>query len=120
MRVLVIGGGGREHALLWKIRQSSRVKKMFCAPGNGGTAEIAESVPLKVDDLGGLLNFAKKEKIDLTVVGPELPLTLGVSDLFQKEGLAVFGPGRAAAVLEGSKAWTKNFLREHRIPTAAF
>jgi phosphoribosylamine--glycine ligase len=120
MKVLVIGGGGREHALVWKIRQSPAVKKIFCAPGNGGTEDAAENVPIKADDLTGLLSFAKKEKIDLTVVGPELPLTLGIVDLFQKEGLPIFGPNREAARLEGSKAWTKQFLREEGIPTAFF
>lgn len=120
MKLLVIGGGGREHALIWKLRQNSRVKKIYCAPGNAGISEIAEPVALKADDLPGLLAFAKKEGIDFTVVGPELPLTLGIVDLFQKEGLAVFGPNAKAAVLEGSKAWTKKFLREQKIPTAQF
>lgn len=120
MKILVVGGGGREHALVWKIRQSPRVKKIYCAPGNGGIAEVAEVIPIRADDLSGLLTFAKKEGIDLTVVGPELPLTLGIVDLFQKEGLTIFGPTREAAVLEGSKAWTKRFLREEGIPTAVF
>lgn len=120
MRILVIGGGGREHALVWKLRQSPRVKKIYCAPGNAGTATEAENVALRVDDLPGLLRFAKEKAVDLTVVGPELPLTMGLSDLFLKEGLTVFGPNRASAVLEGSKAWTKSFLRENRIPTAAY
>lgn len=120
MKILVIGNGGREHALIWKIRQNPTVEKVFCAPGNGGTAELAENVSIKPDDLPALLSFAKKEKVDLTVVGPELPLTLGIVDLFQKEGLAVFGPAKDAAVLEGSKAWTKQFLREEKIPTAMF
>ncbi len=120
MKILVIGNGGREHALVWKLQQSPRIRKIYCAPGNGGTGEIAENLPIKSDDLPGLLSFAKKGKIDLTVVGPEQPLTLGIVDLFQKEGLAVFGPGREAAVLEGSKVWTKNFLREEGIPTAHY
>jgi phosphoribosylamine--glycine ligase len=120
VKILVIGNGGREHALIWKIRQNPTVEKVFCAPGNGGTAELAENVSIKPDDLPALLSFAKKEKVDLTVVGPELPLTLGIVDLFQKEGLAVFGPAKDAAVLEGSKAWTKQFLREEKIPTAMF
>ena len=120
MKILVIGGGGREHALVWKLKQSPGVKKIFCAPGNGGIGETAENVPIRADDLPGLLSFAKKEKVDLTVVGPELPLTLGIVDLFQKEGAAIFGPSREASLLEGSKAWTKQFLREEGIPTAFF
>lgn len=120
MKILVIGGGGREHALIWKLAQSARVKKIFCAPGNAGTASLAENVSIRVDDLKGLLSLAKKEAVDLTVVGPELPLTLGLVDMFQKEGLAVFGPSGQAAVMEGSKAWTKRFLREEGIPTAGF
>jgi len=120
MKILVIGGGGREHALIWRLRQSPRVKKIFCAPGNAGIDEVAECVALRVDDLQGLLSFAKREAIDLTVVGPELPLTLGIADLFQAEGLNVFGPRQQAAVMEGSKAWTKRFLRDFAIPTAQF
>ncbi len=120
MKVFVIGGGGREHALVWKLRQGGRASQIFCAPGNGGIAGEAEIVPLKVEDLEGLIRFAKKQSIDLTVVGPELPLTLGVVDRFQKEGLAIFGPVKAGAILEGSKAWTKRFLREEGIPTAHF
>lgn len=120
MKILVIGGGGREHALVWKLKQSPAVKKIFCAPGNGGIGETAENVPIRADDLPKLLSFAKKEGIDLTVVGPELPLTLGIVDLFQKEGPAIFGPSREASLLEGSKAWTKQFLREEGIPTAFF
>lgn len=120
MKILVIGGGGREHAIIWKLRQSAAVKKIYCAPGNAGIAKLAELVPVKSDNLTGLLEFALKEKIDLTVVGPELPLTLGIVDLFQKKGLRVFGPNAKAAVLEGSKAWTKRFLRDHEIPTAQF
>lgn len=120
MKVLVIGGGGREHALVWKIKQSRLIKKIYCAPGNAGIAALAEIVPLKADDLAGLLSFAGREKIDLTIVGPELPLTLGIVDLFQKKKLPIFGPTKEAAVLEGSKAWTKRFLREEGIPTAHF
>lgn len=120
MKILVIGGGGREHALIWKLRQNPLVRKIYCAPGNAGIAELAECVSVRVDDLEGCLSLAKKEKIDLTVVGPELPLTLGLVDLFQREGLPIFGPNRDAAILEGSKAWTKQFLREEEIPTAAF
>lgn len=120
MKVLVIGGGGREHALCWKISRSSLVKKIFCAPGNAGTSQVAENVAIAANDLEKLLAFAKKESIDLTVVGPEDPLCLGIVDLFQKEKLRIFGPSRRAAELEGSKAFCKEILRRHKIPTASY
>jgi phosphoribosylamine--glycine ligase len=120
MKVLVIGGGGREHALVWKIAQSPLVEKIYCAPGNPGIAEQAECVPMKVDDLEGLLAFSKKEAVDLTVVGPELPLTLGIVDLFRKEGLTIFGPEQKAAQLEGSKNFSKTLMAKYGIPTAEF
>jgi phosphoribosylamine--glycine ligase len=120
MRVLVIGGGGREHALVWKLRQSPHVQALFCAPGNAGIAEHADCVPIATDDLKGLLRFAREQRIDLTVVGPELPLTMGVVDRFAAEGLRAFGPTAAAARLEGSKAFTKDLLRHERVPTAFF
>ena len=120
MKVLVIGGGGREHALVWKIRRSARVSRVFCAPGNAGIAEEAELVPLLADDVAGLARFARDEDIDLTVVGPELPLTLGVVDEFERQGLRIFGPRRDAAQVESSKAFTKEQLRRHKIPTAFF
>ena len=120
MKVLVVGGGGREHALVWKLGQSAHVTKMYCAPGNAGIAQHAESVDLAADDLGGLAAFAETERIDLTVVGPELPLSLGIVDLFEARGLRVFGPNRAAARLEASKAFTKALLHEHGVPTADF
>ena len=118
MKVLVIGSGGREHALVWKISQSPKVDKIYCAPGNAGTAEFAENVNIKVDDIAGLLNFAQEKKIDLTVVGPEIPLVLGVVDEFDKAGLKAFGPSKAAAQLEGSKAFAKNIMVKYDIPTA--
>jgi len=120
MRVLVIGSGGREHALVWKLRQSPRVDALWCAPGNAGIAEDAECVPVAVDDVKGLLRFATERKIDLTVVGPELPLTMGLVDTFTAAGLRTFGPTAAAARLEGSKAFTKELLRHERVPTAFF
>jgi len=120
MKVLVIGSGGREHALVWKISQSPRVEKIYCAPGNGGIGQTAELVPIGPEEIEKLADFATKEKIDLTVVGPELPLTLGISDLFKKRGLKIFGPNRAAARLEGSKAFAKEILKENHIPTASF
>ncbi len=119
MKVLVIGSGGREHALAWKIGRSSLVDKVFCAPGNGGTASIAENVPLAVDDLPGLTRFVLDRSIDLTVVGPELPLVLGIVDRFQSLGLPIIGPTAAAARLEGSKIFAKDFMKRHQVPTAA-
>jgi phosphoribosylamine--glycine ligase len=120
LKVLVVGGGGREHALCWKIAQSPLLKKLYCAPGNGGIGEIAENVPINAEDLGGLLNFAKSEGIDLTVVGPEAPLVKGLVDLFEKEGLKVFGPNKLAAEIEGSKAFAKTFMKKYGIRTAPF
>src|SRR5574341_1431117 len=103
MKVLVIGGGGREHALVWKLSQSPKVKQLYCAPGNPGIAGLAQCVEIRPDDLSGLLSFAQSHKIDLTVVGPELPLTLGVVDQFQQAGLRIFGPTKAASMIEASK-----------------
>ena len=120
MRVLVVGGGGREHALVWRLRKSPRVEAVFCAPGNAGIAELAECVPIAADDLAGLLRFARERAIDLTVVGPELPLTLGLVDRFRDAGLRAFGPTKAAAELEGSKVFTKRLLEKLRVPTAFF
>jgi phosphoribosylamine--glycine ligase len=120
MRLLVIGGGGREHALVWKLRQSPRVDALWCAPGNAGIAADAECVPIAADDVKGLLRFATERKVDLTVVGPELPLTMGLVDAFGAAGLRAFGPTAAAARLEGSKAFTKELLRHERVPTAFF
>jgi len=118
MKILVIGSGGREHALVWKISQSPLAEKVYCAPGNAGIAELAELVPLKADDVEGLRNFAAKNKIDLTVVGPEVPLVAGIVDEFEKSGLRIFGPVRAGAALEGSKAFSKKFMQKNGIPTA--
>ncbi len=120
MKILVIGGGGREHALCWKIRQSRLVDTLYCAPGNAGTAEIAENVDIKAEDLNALLGFAKSIRIDLTVVGPEAPLAKGIVDLFESEGLTIFGANQQAAMLEASKAFTKRLLAENNIPTADF
>jgi phosphoribosylamine--glycine ligase len=120
MKVLVIGSGGREHALVWKLRQSARVSKVYCAPGNGGIAEDAECVPADVKSVESLLAVAKKVTPDLTVVGPELPLTLGVVDEFARHGLHIFGPTKAAARLESSKGFAKEFLQRHHIPTAHY
>jgi phosphoribosylamine--glycine ligase len=120
MNILIIGSGGREHALAWKIRQSPRVKRVFCAPGNAGIAQVAELVPLAVDDVAAFVRFGRDERIDLTVVGPELPLTLGIADEFQRHGLRIFGPTRAGARIEGSKAFTKELLRRYNVPTGFF
>jgi phosphoribosylamine--glycine ligase len=120
MRVLVVGGGGREHALVWRLRKSPQVEAVFCAPGNAGIAELAECVPIAVDDLPGLVRFAREHAIDLTVVGPELPLTLGLVDRFRDASLRAFGPTAAAAELEGSKVFTKRLLEKLEVPTAFF
>ena len=122
MKVLIIGGGGREHALAWKVAQSPQVETVYVAPGNAGTAseDRLENVDVGADDVAGLLAFAKQQAVDLTIVGPEAPLVLGVVDQFQAAGLRIFGPGQAAAELEGSKAFTKDFLARHGIPTAAY
>ena len=120
MKILVIGSGGREHALVWKLAQSPRVTKLFCAPGSDGIAELAQCVAINPEQIEQLADFAAREKIDLTVVGPELPLTLGIADLFESRGLPIFGPNKAAAQLEGSKAFAKEILDANGIPTAAF
>jgi len=120
MKILIVGAGGREHALAWKIKQSPLVTDVFCAPGNGGIAEIAECLDIQADDVKGLLSYAKKNKIDLTVVGPEVPLVSGIVDEFEKEGLKIFGPSKIAAKLEGSKVLAKEFMYEYKIPTAPF
>lgn len=120
MKVLVIGSGGREHALAWKISQSPRIKRLWVAPGNAGTALDAENVPIAADDIKGLVSFAKKEKVDLVVVGPEVPLTLGIVDAMAAEKIRTFGPSRAAAQLEGSKAFCKLTLRQADVPTADY
>lgn len=120
MRILVIGNGGREHALCWKLRQSPRCQELFCAPGSDGIAALADCVPIAVDEVQRLADFAEEMKIDLTVVGPELPLTLGLADELESRGLAVFGPRRQAAELEGSKVFAKQFMERHGIPTAPF
>jgi phosphoribosylamine--glycine ligase len=120
MKILVLGAGGREHALIWKFHQSPSVEKIFCAPGNPGIEQFATSIPLKANDVKGLLKFVKEEKIDLTVVGPEQPLVEGIVDVFEKHGFKIFGPSKAAAQLEGSKVFSKDFMERHHIPTAKY
>ncbi|MBI3812440.1 MAG: phosphoribosylamine--glycine ligase [Nitrospirae bacterium] len=118
MKILVIGSGGREHALVWKLARSPRVEALYCAPGNPGMGRNARCVPIKTDDLDELLEFAKRKAVDLTVVGPELPLTMGIVDRFKEAGLRIIGPSRGAAEVEASKAFSKSFMERHHIPTA--
>jgi phosphoribosylamine--glycine ligase len=120
MKVLVIGGGGREHALVWKLRQSPRVTRLYCAPGNGGIAQEAECMAADVKSLESMVAVAQQVQPDLTIIGPELPLTLGVVDEFQRRGWPTFGPTRAATQLESSKSFAKEFMQRHRIPTAHY
>ena len=120
MKVLVIGGGGREHALCWKIKQSPLVEKVYCVPGNAGISNEAECVDIPVLDFESLINFVTQNSIDLTVVGPEQPLSQGIVDFFEEEGLKIFGPSKAAAELESSKVFSKNFMKKNNIPTAQY
>lgn len=120
MKVLIIGCGGREHALAWKVSQSEKVKKIFIAPGNAGTAQVGKNINIQTENLHSLLSFALKERVDLTIVGPEAPLALGIVDLFQKNGLTIFGPTKKAAQIEASKVFAKRFMKKFKIPTATF
>jgi phosphoribosylamine--glycine ligase len=120
MKILIVGSGGREHALAWKIAKSPRAEKIFCAPGNGGTRLVAENVPLAETDIAGLADLAEREMIGLTVVGPEVPLTMGIVDEFERRGLRIFGPSKKAAEIEASKVFAKEFMDRHRIPTGRF
>jgi len=118
MKVLIIGKGGREHAIAWKLAQSKKLTKLYCAPGNAGIAEFAQCVPIGATDIEKLVEFAKNEKIDFTVVGMDDPLVMGVVDAFEAEGLKIFGPRKNAAILEGSKAFSKDLMKKYNIPTA--
>ena len=120
MKIMVVGSGGREHALVWKLHSSSLVHKMYAAPGNAGISELAECVEISSEDLAGLADFAERNSVDLTVVGPELPLTLGIVDEFEKRGVRIFGPTKAAAMIEGSKVFAKEFMKKYHIPAASF
>ena len=120
MKVLVVGGGGREHAIVWKLSQSPKIKKLYCAPGNPGIAKLAECVSIAVSQIEKLADFAKNEQIDLTFVGPEEPLSLGIVNYFKEQGLAVYGPSKEAALIEGSKAFAKELMIKYQIPTAKY
>ena len=120
MKILVVGGGGREHAICWKLSKEKNVEKIYCAPGNAGIAEVAQCVDIPVTELEKLADFAEENKIDLTVVGPEVPLVMGITDVFNKRGLKVFGPDKKCSQLEGSKLFSKEFMVRHNIPTAKY
>lgn len=120
MKILVVGSGGREHALVWKLAQSPKVEYIYCAPGNGGIAKLATCVPIAANDIDAVIDFVQSEKIDLTVVGPEDPLLAGIVDRFEEAGLAIYGPSSAAAMIEGSKAFAKQLMHKYSIPTAAY
>ena len=120
MRILVVGGGGREHAICWKLSNESNVEKIYCAPGNAGISNVAQCIDIQDSDIENLLKFAKENQIDLTIVGPEIPLVAGIVDAFEKEGLKIFGPNKECAQLEGSKAFSKDFMIRHNLPTAKY
>lgn len=120
MKVLVVGGGGREHAICWKLAQSPKVDELFCAPGNGGIKDVAKCVDISAEDIDGICEWAVEEKIDMAVIGPEVPLAMGIVDALESKGVKVFGPNKKCAQLEASKAFTKSFLDRHNIPTAQY
>ena len=120
MNILVVGGGGREHAICWKLNNESNVEKIYCGQGNAGISNVAQCVNIGDSDIDGLVSFAKENKIDLTIVGPEIPLVAGIVDAFEKENLKIFGPNKKCAQLEGSKAFSKEFMIRHNIPTAKY
>ena len=120
MKILVVGGGGREHAICWKLNNESNVEKIYCAPGNAGISNVAECIDIGDSDIENLLKFAKENQIDLTIVGPEIPLVAGIVDAFEEEGLKIFGPNKECAQLEGSKAFSKDFMIRHNLPTAKY
>ena len=120
MKVLIVGGGGREHAIAWKVAQSRKVDKLYCAPGNAGIAQVAECVDIGVMDFEKLTAFAREQDIDLTIIGPDDPLAAGAADAFEAAGLRVFGPVKSAAILEASKAFSKDLMKKYHIPTAAY
>lgn len=120
MKILVVGGGGREHAICWKLSKEASVDKIYCAPGNAGISNVAQCIDIQDSDIENLLNFAKENQIDLTIVGPEIPLVAGIVDKFEKEGLKIFGPNKKCAQLEGSKSFSKDFMIRHNLPTAKY
>ena len=120
MKILVVGGGGREHAICWKLSNESNVEKIYCAPGNAGISNVAQCIDIQDSDIENLLKFAKENQIDLTIVGPEIPLVAGIVDAFEEEGLKIFGPNKECAQLEGSKAFSKDFMMRHNLPTAKY
>ncbi len=120
MKILVVGGGGREHAICWKLSKEANVDKIYCAPGNAGISNVAQCIDIQDSDIENLLKFAKENKIDLTIVGPEIPLVAGIVDKFEKEGLKIFGPNKKCAQLEGSKSFSKDFMIRHNLPTAKY
>ena len=120
MKMLVVGSGGREHALCWRLAESPSVKRVYCAPGNAGTRQVAENVDIGAEDLDGLARFARRERVDLTVVGPEVPLVKGIKERFEYDDLLVFGPSQRAAEIEGSKVFSKQLMRRYGVPTAEF
>ena len=120
MKILIVGGGGREHAIAWKLAQSPRVDKLYCAPGNAGIAQVAECVEIGVMEFDRLVDFAREKEIDLTVVAPDDPLAAGAVDAFEAAGLRAFGPRANAAILEGSKAFSKDLMKKYGIPTAGY
>ena len=120
MKILVVGSGGREHAICWKLSKESNVEKIYCAPGNAGIADVAECIDINDDNIEDLLQFAKENKIDLTIVGPEVPLVAGIVDKFEEENLKIFGPNKKCSQLEGSKAFSKDFMIRHNLPTAKY
>ncbi len=120
MKILIVGSGGREHAIAWKLSESERVEKLYCAPGNAGIASIAECIPIKAEDLEGIRDFCVENAVDMAVIGPEVPLSMGITDILNEAGIRVFGPDKKCAQLEGSKSFTKAFLKKHDIPTAKY
>ncbi len=120
MKILVVGSGGREHTLCWKIAQSKKVTKVYCAPGNAGTGLVAENISIEVDEIDKIVDFCNEKNIDLAVIGPELPLTLGLVDILEKNGIKAFGPKASAAEIEGSKAFSKMIMEKYDVPTAKY
>ena len=120
MKILIVGGGGREHAIAWKLSKEDNVKKIYCAPGNAGISKVAQCLNINDNDIENLVKFAKENNIDLTIVGPEVPLVNGIVDEFEKEGLKIFGPNKECSTFEGSKAFSKEFMVRHNIPTAKY